>query len=76
MPRSRKTLMSHFHPKVGLRKCDAGCYNATEKACDCICMGKNHGVGYAKAREYTTLHAHEMIKAYELTLLDHLNELL
>lgn len=59
------TLMRYNHPKLGLRKCDSGCYNATEPKCDCICSGKNHGVGYQNARSYTTLNAHSMIREYE-----------
>jgi hypothetical protein len=36
----------------GTRRCDARCYDsrpATE--CDCICSGRNHGVGLRKALE-------------------------
>ena len=65
-----KTLITYNHPVLGVVKCDANCYNAIKKECECICMGKNHGVGYTKARAYTTAHAHEMIVAYEAKLED------
>lgn len=37
----------------GTRRCDARCYNAQHAGCDCICRGKNHGVGLARAQENT-----------------------
>lgn len=30
-------------------RCDARCYEAREEACDCICSGVNHTVGYERA---------------------------
>jgi len=45
-------------------KCDANCYNATGPKCDCICGGKNHGVGIDQATENTRLYAEEMIDQY------------
>lgn len=70
------TLMRYNHPKLGLVKCDAACYNAQEKACDCICQGSNHGIGFKLARENTTKNGHEMIVAYERKLEDYLRDLL
>lgn len=70
------TLMKYTHPLLGTRKCDAGCYNAEKPECDCICKGKNHGVGLNQAKLYTLMHAHEMIKDYERTLEEHLKILL
>jgi len=32
-------------------RCDARCYNAKEPHCECICGGRNHGVGLQKAIE-------------------------
>ncbi len=32
-------------------RCDAKCYNATAPDCDCICGGKNHGVGRQVAQD-------------------------
>lgn len=45
-------------------KCDANCYNATGPECDCICGGKNHGVGLAQAKENTRELADKMIDEY------------
>lgn len=30
-------------------RCDAKCYGAMERECDCICGGINHGVGLKRA---------------------------
>lgn len=45
-------------------KCDANCYNATCPDCDCICGGRNHGVGLKKAIENTQQYAEEWIDKY------------
>jgi len=29
----------------GQRRCDARCHNASEAKCDCVCGGRNHGLG-------------------------------
>jgi hypothetical protein len=34
-------------------RCDAKCYEAREPECDCICGGRNHGVGLQRALENT-----------------------
>ena len=34
-------------------RCDASCYDAKHSHCDCVCCGKNHGIGYKKALERT-----------------------
>jgi hypothetical protein len=32
-------------------RCDARCYGANwDKHCQCVCLGRNHGVGLVKAR--------------------------
>lgn len=33
------------------RRCDAKCYDARHEGCDCVCGGRNHGVGYRAALE-------------------------
>lgn len=66
------TLLRYKHPILGIAKCDAGCYNAEKPDCDCICQGKNHGVGLQKARMNSLINGHEMIKAYERKLEDYL----
>lgn len=45
-------------------RCDANCYNATGPKCDCVCGGRNHGVGLDKARENTRELADTMIDEY------------
>lgn len=34
-------------------RCDAKCYDATCTVCECICGGRNHGVGRERATENT-----------------------
>lgn len=45
-------------------KCDANCYNATSPECDCICGGRNHGVGLKQAQDNTRKYADEWIERY------------
>ena len=35
--------------QMGKRKCDESCYNAKHIGCNCICHGKNHGLGLQHA---------------------------
>ncbi len=35
--------------RIASRRCDARCYNGEHDHCNCICGGKNHGVGYHQA---------------------------
>jgi hypothetical protein len=37
----------------GTRRCDARCYDAKASTCDCLCGGRNHGVGFQLALEQT-----------------------
>ncbi len=37
-------------------KCDAGCYLAMSKKCNCVCAGINHGKGLREALELTEKH--------------------
>ena len=39
--------------KYGIQACDTKCYDALEPVCDCICGGRNHGIGLKKALELT-----------------------
>lgn len=34
-------------------RCDQRCYEAKGHVCRCVCMGKNHGIGYRAALEQT-----------------------
>ena len=36
---------------AGGQRCTAACYNATRPECDCVCEGRCHGVGWARAVE-------------------------
>jgi len=43
-------------------RCDANCYDARTPECDCICGGKNHGVGFGKALEQVSQYTQERLK--------------
>jgi hypothetical protein len=47
------TLVSLYNSDGCIGRCDARCYNATGRKCECICDGRNHGRGLAIARETT-----------------------
>ena len=62
---SMATLIYASNSDGCIGKCDAKCYDAKEPHCDCICGGRNHGVGYNKAVDNTREYADEMMKQYE-----------
>lgn len=43
-------------------KCDANCYDAKNPVCDCVCGGRNHGVGLKQATENTREYIDEIIE--------------
>ena len=47
-------------------RCDAKCYTAESgrESCDCICGGKNHGVGLYAALENTKTEVDEWLEDY------------
>ena len=45
-------------------KCDSNCYDAKHPECDCICGGRNHGVGQKKATENTIKYCDDWIDRY------------
>jgi hypothetical protein len=45
------TLLSVYNSEGCVGRCDAKCYAAETPDCDCICRGRNHGVGLAKATD-------------------------
>jgi hypothetical protein len=47
------TLIAVYDSDGCVGRCDAKCYEATDPDCDCICGGRNHGVGRAQAVENT-----------------------
>lgn len=58
------TLMSTYNSSGESGRCDARCYNAKNKNCDCCCGGKNHGIGENQAIENTSIYLKEMMKAW------------
>lgn len=57
------TLMAVYNSQGCVGRCDARCYNAKGPRCRCICGGKNHGVGLAKARDNTARMADAEVRA-------------
>ena len=47
-------------------RCNASCYAAKHPDCDCICGGKNHGVGKKIATDNTREYAEKWIKDWTL----------
>lgn len=43
------TLIAVYNSDGCVGRCDARCYLAKTPECDCICGGKNHGAGVARA---------------------------
>lgn len=58
------TLIAVYTGRICVGRCDAKCYAAKHKNCDCICGGKNHGAGETKALENTRDHCQEWLKQY------------
>ena len=56
------TLISVHNSDGCVGRCDARCYNATHPHCDCICGGKNHGVGPQQAELNTREMTEELTK--------------
>jgi len=46
-----------YTSRDGTRKtCDSRCYNAVKPTCECVCAGRNHGVGLKKALQNIAEH--------------------
>ena len=45
------TTVITFQNSGTTRRCDAHCHNAESDKCECICGGKNHGVGIHQATQ-------------------------
>jgi hypothetical protein len=43
------TLIAVYKSDGCVGRCDAKCYDAAGPSCDCICGGRNHGVGRSQA---------------------------
>ncbi len=58
------TLLSYNSSGGDSGRCDAKCYDATSAPCDCICGGRNHGVGETRAIEQTVAAARSMLEEH------------
>lgn len=45
-------------------RCDAKCYEATCPVCECMCGGRNHGVGREQAVKNTLALAEHWVESY------------
>lgn len=59
------TLIAVYTSDGCVGRCDAKCYNATGDKCNCICHGRNHGVGAKKAIQQTEQYAHEWLDRWK-----------
>lgn len=59
------TLIAVYSGDKCVGRCDAHCYDAIHPQCDCVCGGKNHGVGQKKAEENTREYCEEWIEQYK-----------
>ena len=60
------TLIAAYNSNGCVGRCDAKCYLAQHPECDCICGGKNHGVGLKMATDNTRELAEKWIKDWKL----------
>ena len=58
------TLIAAYNSGGCIGRCDAKCHNATHPVCECICGGRNHGVGHRQAAENTREMAADIIKTH------------
>jgi len=58
------TLIAVYNSDGCVGRCDARCHDATLPDCDCICGGRNHGVGRRQAAQNTARMAEHMIREY------------
>ena len=56
------TLISAGNSEGTYGRCDAKCYMAKHPKCDCICGGRNHGVGLVKAQANTAELAERLLE--------------
>lgn len=59
------TLIAVYNSEGCQGRCDARCYEATSSDCDCICGGRNHGVGLDQAADNTRELAERWIADYK-----------
>ncbi len=65
------TMIAVYTSQGCIGRCDARCYGATELACECICAGANHGVGFARAADNTAQYAQRWIERHQAAHPDH-----
>jgi hypothetical protein len=58
------TVVAVYDSDGCVGRCDAKCHDAKEPGCDCICGGRNHGVGRGQAIENTRVYVGEWLTAY------------
>lgn len=56
------TLIAVYNSEGCVGRCDARCYGSISAKCTCICGGKNHGAGLAKALDNTREKFKEWLK--------------
>lgn len=59
------TLIAVYNSEGCVGRCDARCHQAVTHECDCICGGKNHGVGRRQAMLNTQELAGRWIERYK-----------
>lgn len=59
------TLITVYHGKECVGRCDEKCYDAKEPKCDCVCGGMNHGRGQEEAIENTQNHSKNIMKTWQ-----------
>ncbi len=45
-------------------RCDERCYMAQHNYCDCVCHGRNHGIGLKNAIDATRAMAEQLVSEY------------
>lgn len=65
------TLISAGNSDGVYGRCDAKCYGAQHPKCDCICGGRNHGVGLRQALTNTSEQFRPMLEEYVAAHPDH-----
>lgn len=53
-------IEAHRSDGTLIGRCDETCYNSHSKRCNCICGGRNHGVGKIQAMRNNTLQAEQV----------------
>lgn len=65
------TVLAVYDSDGCVGRCDARCHDAYLPACDCICGGRNHGVGVARAVANTREHVEQLVGPEALAAFNH-----